>query len=215
MTTGSDLETRALVPMRDTAREYFPSAELLAYMNEAIEDLCARERLVRAEENVIVAAGVLPLPADLLQTRWLTSPTGDETAWMDETTFHSYVDTDPNRPATSPIASIWEDNIHVHPTPTNGETWVLGYYGLPAVMAAMGSTFPLRRIWERKVVAFMQYRMYGRLDEPQLSADAHAVYLEGLRPAQAITDHQVPGRVNLAREPGIFDTDPQAIHRGG
>lgn len=214
MTTGTDLITRALVPMRDAAKTYFGDPEMLAYINESIEDLCSRERLVRSSAAIVAAGGGLPLTADILQVRWAKSPDGDEVAWLDETTFFSYQDADPSWPATSPLATIYSDTIWIHPAPVNGESWSVGYFGLPAVMAAVGATFPLRRIWERKVVAYMQWKMYARLDEPALSQEAHAVYLEGLRPAQSLTDHQVPGRINLAREPNVFDDDPQAVHRG-
>lgn len=214
MTTGTQLINRALEPMRDAAKEFFDDTELLAYINESIEDLCARERLFRKVGTIVTAGGGLAIPADLLQTRWAKSPDGDEVSWMDETTFFDYQRLQPDWPATSPLATIYNDTIWIHPEPADGQNWEVGYNGLPAVMAAAGDTYPLRRIWERRTVAYMQYRMWGRLDEPGLSDRSHAEYLEGLRPAQGQTDHQVPGRVNLAREPNVFDDDPLSIHRG-
>lgn len=214
MTTVTQLIDRALVPMRDTNKEFFSDAEMIGYINEAIEDLCARERLVRETATVVSAAGGLAIAADVLQVRWAKAPTGEEVAWMDETTFFDYQKREPTWPATTPLATIYDDTIWLHPAPANGQNWTVGYYGLPAALTAVGNTFPLRRIWERKAIAWMQYKMFARLDEPQLSQNAHQDYEAGLRPAQAVTDHQVPGRINLAREPNAFDDDPQAIHRG-
>lgn len=214
MTTVGAILTRARHPMRDAAEAFFTDAELIDYLNDAIADIAARERTTREETTVAVASGVLPIPADFLTVRWAIDPDGVDVAWLDESTFFSYVNTYPDWPSTSPLATIYEDAIHLHPTPANGVNYSVGSLSIPPLVDDVGDTFPLRRIWEGKCVAWLQSEMYSRDGELELSRRKHEQYEAGLRPAQAPTDHQVPGRVALAREPNAFDADPDSIHQG-
>lgn len=220
MTTANEILTRARHPMRDSAEEFYSDAELLDYLNEAIADLCSRERLIREETTIAVtiAAGVvgahLVIPANFLQVRWAKNGDGEEVSWLDESTFFSYKDTYPDWPSTSPLATIYDDKIFLHPGPATAENWYVGNLQTPTVLTATSDTFPLRRIWEGKCVQYLQSEMYARDGELELSRRKHGLYEAGLRPSQAVTDHQVPGRLAIAFEPNVFDVDPEAIHRG-
>ena len=214
MTTINEILTSARLPMRDAAEEFFADAELIDYVNAAIAELASRERLVRESTAVVAAGGGLPIPADFLSVRWVKNPNGEEVAWLDESTFFDYQALNPDWPDDAPLAAIYDDTIWIHPAPANGESWNVGNLAVPAKVTAVGDTFPLRRIWEAKVVAYVQAQMYPRLGEYEMARNREDFFYAGLRPASAVTDHQVPGRINLAREPGIFDTDPEAIHKG-
>lgn len=213
MTTVNEILTRARHPMRDASEEFYTHAELIDYLNDAIADLAARERLVREETTVAETTGFLAIPASFLQVRWVKDPDGVEVAWLDESTFFSYQDTYPDWPESSPLATIYDDKVWLHPAQT-GENYAVGNLQIPALLTAVGDTFPLRRIWESKCIAYLQSEMYARDGELELSRRKHEQYEAGLRSAQAPTDHQVPGRVAIAREPNAFDADPDSIHQG-
>lgn len=214
MTTVNQILTRARHPMRDSSEEFYTDAELIDYLNDAIADIAARERVVREETSVNSTSGFLAIPADFLSVRWVKDPDGKEVAWLDESTFFSYRDTYPDWPSSDPLATIFDDKIHLHPAPADGVAYAVGNLAIPALVDDTGDTFPLRRIWEGKCVAYLQSEMYARDGEMELSRRKHEMYEAGLRPAQAPTDHQVPGRVALAREPNAFDADPDSIHQG-
>ena len=215
MTTANEILTRARYPMRDASEVYWPDTELLDYLNAAIADLCSRERLVREQTDGTTASdGTIDIPANFLSVRWVKNPNGIEVAWMDESTFFDYVSTYPSWPSTSPIATIFDDKVWLHPNPGAGQTWKMGNLQVPTLLTATNDTFPLRRIWEAKCIAWLQAEMYAKDGEFEMSRRKYAQYEAGLRPAQAVTDHQVPGRVNIAIEPNVFDTDPDSIHRG-
>lgn len=213
MTTVGAMLTRARHPMRDASEEFFSDAELIDYLNDAIADLASRERLVREEATIAETTGFLAIPGDFLAVRWVIDPDGTEVVWLDESTFFSYQDIYPDWPTTSPLATIYDDKIWLHPAQT-GESYRVGNLGLPAVVDDVTDTFPLRRIWEGKCVAWLQAEMYARDGELELSRRKHEMYEAGLRPSQAPTDHQVPGKVAIAREPNAFDADPDSIHQG-
>lgn len=216
MTTADQILTRARYPMRDAAEEMFTDAELLDLLNEAIADLASRQRLVREVSGTINpdANGALAIPADVINVRWAKNPDGVEVSWMDESVFFDYQATFPNWSADSPLATTYDDKVWIHPKPATTEAWTIGYYGVPAALTAVGDTFPLRRTWEAKAVAYLQWRMYQRLDEAGLAREMKSFYEEGLRPADSPTDHQTPGRLNLSREGNVFDNDPDSIHLG-
>ncbi len=206
--------------MRDSSEEYWPDAELIDYLNEAVVDICARERVIREETTVAVtvaAGGVgahLPIPANFLQVRWAKNPDGVEVAWLDESTFFDYKSTNPDWPTSSPLATIYDDKVFLHPQPATAENWSVGNLQIPTLLTLTTDTFPLRRIWEGKCVQYLQCEMYAKDGEFELSRRKHVQYEAGMRPASAVTDHQVPGRVNIALEPNVFDVDPDSIHRG-
>ena len=200
--------------MRDGSQDYFVDGELIEYVNDAVADLVARERLVREVASVVVAGGVLPLPTDLLQVRWVSNPSGTEVAWMDESTFFAYKSDAPDWDEEIPLATVYDDTVWIHPAPADGESWAMGYYQTPAAISVDSEDFPLRRVHEARVVHYVRGQCYYRLGEMELGDREIQQYEAGLRPAQAVTDHQVPGRVSLAREANAFDADPESIHRG-
>lgn len=215
MTTAAQLITRVLHPLRDANQEMFTDAMLIDYMNQAIVDLCARERLIREVSSATTASGTLALPEELLATRWVRDPNGVEVGWMDESTFFDYVANFPDWDSEHPIATIYDNAVQLWPTPPNGETWTIGFYALPATLTADTDTFPLRRLWEEKVVRYIRSECWYALGDVPMADRERQFYEEGLRPAEAITDHQVPGKVNLSREPNVFDVHPESIHMGG
>lgn len=214
MTTAQQLIDRALRTMRDTAQEMFPDPKLIEYINDSITDLCTREPTVREVANVVVATGTLAIPTDVIRIRWVRNPDGVEVAWLDESTFQEYVLGVPDWPSDAPLATAYDEKVFIHPTPDNGTTWTIGYFGIPAVLTADSDTYPLRRVWEPKTVHYLRAQMYYEIAEDELADREMAAYQMGLRPAQAIMDHLVPGRINLAREPNAFDADPESTHRG-
>lgn len=214
MATAQNLFDRALRSMRDTSQEMFPDAKLIEYLNDAITDLVTREPIIREVANVNPTSGNFAIPTDVIRIRWVRNPDGVEAASMDESTFQEYVLGNPDWPSDSPLVTFYDDKGFLHPAPPNGETWTLGYYGYPAAITADSDTFPLRRIWEPKAVHYLRAQMYYEIAEDDLADRELAQYEKGMRPAQALTDHLVPGRITLAREPNAFDADPEATHRG-
>lgn len=212
MTTAQQIIDRALRPMRDSAQEYFPDAELIEYINEGIEELCTKLRLLSNEANLTVTNGVANLPADLLQARWLKNPDGLEAAWLDPSTFNDYKENAPYWSADSPLAAIWDEQVRVWPV--NDGTWQFGYWQLPALLTADTDIFPLARQWERRIVRYVRGQCYYRLGEIDLADREIAVYASGLRPNADTADRNQPGTVTLAMQGNVFDNDPDATHRG-
>lgn len=215
MTTAAELITRILYPLRDVAQEFFSDAELIDYMNQAVADLSARQRLLRSTSTIATASGHLDMTADMLQVRWVRDPDGVEVGWLDESTFFEYQLIFPDWDSAQPLATIYDDAIYLHPYPVDGENWTVGYYGLPDEMTSDADTFPLRRIWEERVVRYCRSECWYKLGEPNMGDRERSYYEEGLRPSEAITDHQVPGRMSFAREPNSFDSHSESIHQGG
>lgn len=215
MTTAAEIISRVLNPLRDAGQEFFPDAELIEYMNQAVVDLSARQRLFRSSAALVVASGHIDMTSDMLQIRWAKDEDGIEVSWMDESTFFEYQANFPDWDSAQPLATVYSDAIWIHPTPADGDTFTVGYYGLPAVLTSDASTFPLRRIWEERVVRYIRSECWYKLGEPGMADRERSFYEEGLRPSEAITDHQVPGRMNFAREPNVFDAHPESIHQGG
>jgi hypothetical protein len=214
MTLISAIITRALAPMRDPDQDYFADSELIAYINECLIDLCIRERLIREQIAVVASSAALPLNADMVQIRWAKSPDAESVKWMDESTFFDYQLTYPSWDLRNPLGTIYDQKIYLHPAPADGDSWTVGYHGIPAEIAADTDTFPLVRQWEEKVVRWVRAECYYRLGEIGLGDRERARYEHGLRPAQATTDRQVPGSLNFALEPNAFDADPDSIHQG-
>ena len=144
MTTVQNIIDRALRPMRDSNQEYFVDAELIEYINEALEDLCAKERILSEEGNLTVSSGSGALPANLLQVRWLKNPDGTEAIWLDPSTFNEYQLYSENWSSEDPLATVYDDTVKVWPV--NDGTWQLGYYTLPAAMTADRRPSPPRRL---------------------------------------------------------------------
>lgn len=215
MTTVDEIVQRVLNPLRDSTQEFFGEPEMIDYMNQAVTDLCTRQRLFRSQTTLTTGSSHLDMADDMLQVRWVKNPDGIEVGWLDESTFFDYQITFPDWDPTTPLATIYDDAIWLHPTVADGESWVVGYYGLPAVLTAGSDTFPLRRQWEEKAVRYIRSECWYKLGEPQMARDERALYEEGLRPSEAMTDRQVPGKLNFSREPNVFDTDPESIHLGG
>lgn len=219
MTTASDLITRALYPLRDSAQDMFVDAEFVDYLNEAIVDLSARLRLFHEQDaSCTITGSVIPLSAvgagsDVLQVRWVTSPDGYQAIPVDPTTFKAYQIEDPTRPETDPLYSIWDDTIYLHPLPVNGEVWGVGYYAIPAALTTGADTFPLARTWEAKVVRYLRAQGYYRLGEVSLGDREMSSYEQGL-PLTPLYDRNAPGSLTLTFEMGAFDIDPGAAHQG-
>lgn len=215
MTTAAEIITRVLNPLRDAAQDFFPDPELIEYMNQAVVDLSARQRLFRDAADLTVTSGHIDMTSDMLQIRWAKDDEGIEVSWMDESTFFEYELNFPDWDSAQPLATVFSDAIWIHPAPADGTVYTVGYYGLPAVLTADTDTFPLRRIWEEKVVRYIRSECWYKLGEPGMGDRERQFYEEGLRPSEAITDHQVPGRMNFAREPNVWDSHPESIHQGG
>lgn len=214
MTTVADIITRALRPMRDTSQEYFVDAELIEYINDAVRDLSSRERLIREVSSVNTSGGALTLPTLALQVRWVQNPDGVEVVWLDESTFFIYQKEEPDWSEDNPLATIYDDKVWLHPAPADGVAWSVGFYGIPTALTAAANTFPLREVHEGRVVHYVRGQCYYRLGEIELADREIAAYNMGLRPAEAIADHQVPGRLAFSREANAFDSDPDSVHRG-
>jgi hypothetical protein len=212
MTTGAQLIARILRPMRDAAQDFFPDQELLDYINEAADDLALREQLIREQTTLVASGGVLDYTGspEIAQIRWVKNPNGLEVAFMDESTFFEYQQVG----GTDLVGTTYDQKIHIDPAPTDGESWTVGYYGLPTPLATDAGTFGLSRQWETKVVAYGKAECYKRLGEIALAAAEEAKYDAGLRPAAFLTDRNTPGRVNFAREANVFDVDVDSIHLG-
>jgi len=215
MTTVAEIITRVLYPMRDAAQDFFEDPELISYIVEGLDDLCLRERIIREQTTIVASGGQLALTATMVQARWAKNPDGVEVAWMDESTFFDYQLTYPDWGAEAPLATVYDEKIYIHPAPADGETWTVGYFGIPTAITANSDAFPLQRQWEKKIVRYVRAECYYRLGEVGLGDREMARYEEGLRPADAITDRQVPGKLNFAVEPNAFDADIESIHRGG
>lgn len=215
MTTVAQIITRVLHPLRDAAQEFFPDSEMIDYINQSVADLSARQRLLRSVADLTVTSGNVDMTSDMLQVRWAKDVDGIEVAWLDESTFFEYQVTYPDWDSAQPLATIYADAIWIHPTPADGDTFTVGYYGLPAVLTTDTNTFPLRRIWEEKVVRYVRSECWYKLGEPMMGDRERSFYEEGLRPSEAITDHQVPGRMSFSREPNVFDSHSESIHQGG
>lgn len=211
MTTVQNIIDRALRPMRDTAQEFFVDAELIEYVNEAMEDLSAKERILSEEANLSITAGTASLPADLLQIRWLKNPDGIEATWLDPSTFNEYelagVDWSPDEP----LVTVYDNAVKVWPLST--ATWKLGYWSLPTAMTADSDTIPLPRVWDRKIVRYVRAQCYYRLGEEDLGNIEMGQYAEGLRSSDS-RDRTIGGAVALAVSGNAFDMDPESIHRG-
>jgi hypothetical protein len=215
MTTAGDLIQRILHPLRDLAQDFFPNPELIDYLNQSVVDLAARQRLLRKAVNITTSGGTLPMSDDMLQVRWVRDVNGVELGWVDESTFFEYELVFPGGMPGEPLATIYADAIWLQPQPDDGEVWTVGYYGVPDPMTIAEDTYPLRRIWEEKSVRYVRSECWYKLGEPQMGDRERSFYEEGLRPAEAVTDHQVPGRMSFAREPNVFDTHSESIHLGG
>lgn len=212
---ADNLITRILYPLRDAAQDMFVDAELLDYMNAAIVDLCARERLFRDVATIPTSGGALAMTDDMLQIRWARTPDGVEVGWLDESTFFEYQITYPDWDSDTPLATVYSDAIWLHPAPDDAESWTVGYYGVPDKMSTTTDVFPLRVLYEEKVVRWARAQCWYRIGEMALADRDMAFYEEGMRPSEAGTDRQVPGRLNFAREPNVFDAEPTSIHQGG
>lgn len=215
MTTVAEIITRVLNPLRDQAQDFFPDPELIEYMNQAIVDLAARQRLLRSAADIAVTSGHIDMTADMLQVRWARDPDGMEASWLDESTFFEYQLAYPDWDSAQPLATVYDDAIWIHPSPDDGDTWSVGYYGLPTALTSDADTFPLRRIFEERVVRYIRSECWYKLGEVAMGDRERSFYEEGLRPSEAITDHQVPGRMSFTREPNVFDSHPESIHQGG
>jgi len=213
MTTVDELEVRILHPLRDSTQEFFGEPELLDYINNAIVDLSARQRLFRNTATINTLDSSIAMTPDMLQVRWARDAGGVEVAWLDESTFFEYQ----NRvPAPSQfLATIYGNKIWIHPAVADGEAWTVGYYAIPPALTAGTDDFPLRRLWEEKVVRYCRSECWYKLGETQMGDRERQFYEEGLRPSEAITDHEVPGQLNFARSPNVFDNGRDAIHLGG
>jgi hypothetical protein len=211
MTTVQNIIDRALRPMRDGSQEYFVDAELIEYINEAMEDLCSKERILSDEGNLSVSAGSAALPAAVLQVRWLRNPDGEEATWLDPSTFNEYQLSETAWDEDEPLATIYDDTVKVWPATTG--TWKLGYWSLPTQMTVDSDTIPLPRIWERRIVRYTRAHCYYRLGEIDLGDREMQQYAEGLRSSDT-NDRTIGGSVSLAVSGNVFDLDPETIHRG-
>lgn len=219
MTTAAQLITRALYPMRDTNQSMFGDAELIDYINEAIIDLCARKALVHEEDSTVTATATgLPISSvgggsDVLQIRWVVAPAGYPAVGVDPETLKISQEFDPDRSADEPLYAVWDEYIYLHPAPTAGDSWTVGYYGIPASLTADSDTFPLSRLWEQKAVQYLRSKMWYSLGEIALGDREASNYEDGL-PVGRVIDRNAPGQVNLVWESTVWDSDPEAMHTG-
>lgn len=215
MATLAQLITRVLAPLRDADQNLFGDAELISYFNEVVVDLCSREKLIREIATVTASGGTLAVPSASLQIRWVKNPDGAEVAWMDESTFFSYQAHYPEWNEDQPLATIYDQKIYLHPAAANGTDWEVGFYGIPEELDADSDTFPLPRIWEERAIRYVRAECFYKLGDTALGDRDMAQYESGLRPSAGFSDAQVPGKLNFAREPNVFDRDPDSIHLGG
>src|SRR5262245_2032640 len=213
MTTVAELETRILSPLRDSTQEFFTEPEMIEYLNMCAMDLAARQRLLRKFVTVLTTSSSLPMTSDMLQVRWVKDPNNVEVTWLDESTFFEYQNRVPQ--PSDWLATIYNDTIWIHPAVDDGQSWQVGFYAAPELMTQASDTWPLPRLWEEKAVRYCRSECWYKLGEAQMGEHERKCYEEGIRPAEAQTDPQVPGRLNFSREPNVFDNGRDAIHLGG
>lgn len=218
MTNAQEIIDRALFPMRDTgATAYFDPDELLGFVNDAQADLSARERLFRSYATVTVQSDAegayFELPPQAIAPRWIKDPHGIEVGQLDESTFNEYKNVIPEDAETY-IATYYSDRAFLWPMPVTGTQFSFGFYAVPAKLADPADDISLHQIWEAKLVRFVRAECYLRLGDVQQAAIDKQEYEKGLRPASAAVDRAVPGKINLAFEPGPFDLDLDSTIRG-
>lgn len=216
MTTAFDIIERALYPMRDTSQVLFVDGELLTYMNDAMNDLCARERILLKTADLTTTGGALSFGADLIALRWVKDEDGNEIEWSNPTQFFEEVRADAlsGDGDDDAIGAVYNQKVYLHPAPVDGTTFEVGYIATATQLTTNGDTFPLPLMWEKKVGHYVRAQAYRRLGEIALSDREMADYEAGLRPSSSSADRTTPGRIDMAQALGPFDLDPDAIHRG-
>lgn len=218
MTNAQEIIDRALFPMRDTgATAYFDPAELLGFVNDAQADIAARERQFRSFATVVVAVDAegayFELPPSCIAPRWIRDTHGVEVGQLDESTFNEYKFVIPEDSETY-IATYYGNRCFLWPMPETGTTFSFGFYSVPAKLVDPGEDISLHQIWEAKLIRYVRSECYLRLGDIQNAGVDKAEYEKGLRPASASVDRAVPGKINLAFEPGPFDLPDDSTIRG-
>ena len=217
MTTAQDLIDRTMYPMRDPSGILLTDDELIAYLNDAQNDLAARQRILLKTDDLTSTGGAIAFGADLLSLRWVKDEDGNEVEWTNATQFFEEVRADAQSGSDTEndkIGAVYNDTIYLQPAPADGTSFEVGYIAAPVQIDDPADTFGLPIIWEKKVVAYMRAQAYRRLGELALSDREMADYEQGLRPSEAAADRTIPGKIEMTQALGPFDLDPDAIHRG-
>lgn len=208
------MRNRAYDGLRDSMREFITPEEVTSWLNEAQSDLSQRQKILTKEiEGTVPAGNEIPLPDDLVEIRSLRFGDAD-VDWRDDQDWFDAKDALLANPFGGPYGRVFGNNIEVYPLPAQGTAYRLRYVYQPNDLVNDTDQTPLPLELQHRMVYYARSQGFLRLNEVQQAGWWMERYEIGLNPPPLGTNRIHPGPMELTYEPGPFDLDHGAAHRG-
>lgn len=210
MTTMTQLRTRVRAVVRDDSGVFVTDANILAWLNEAQNDLANRLQVTKVSTTGTTSGNTIALPAALVEPTSLRLGTEDEVVWVDDETWNPWYDSgdDPGYY----LARVFGSNVEIYPTPDTGTAYALRYIGVPTDLSADADVVSLPQELQTKMVQYAQAEALFKEGELAKADRKKQDYEIGLPPAPLGRKRVQPGNIIIGFEPNSFDSDLEAQH---
>lgn len=207
MTEAGDLIGRALLPLRDQDMNFFTPDMMMQALNEAQNDLAARELLFIESATGTITSGDFTIT----DQRYLRLREVEGVVWIDETVWNQYASND-YTDEERPYARVLGKTVSILPVPADTTTYPYTYYRVPAPISTTGAEIEFDFIHETRLINYLRYSACTMGGDPEAAGNYYALYAEGLHSPDRAFRQPRQGPWTMPRSLNRFDADPDAIH---
>lgn len=207
------LKQRVRAVLRDDDWAFVKEQEVEDWLNEAALDIAVRLGLFRKQRTqadaVILAGGLIALPADLYEIKTLRLGT-DDVEFTNDEVFNSWKDA--TLTPDQKLGRVFGANIELYPAPATTAAYELRYVATPTLMDTPEDEpdSPTQAIPEHlhpKLVRYAQAHALIKEREVEQGETYLAMYEQGLPPPPLGRVRIHPGPLRLSPVPSIFEED--------
>ena len=216
MSTLGEMLDRVRTVLRDSGpNAYVSDDDLIAWVNEAQDDLALRLELLEHTKTGTTSGNTLAVPAAstdprLIEIVTLDLGTEDHVRFVAIDEFEVQEDAETTPSPT--IAHLYNATVTFYPTPTTGTAYTLRYLALPSLLISTDDVWQLPRWTERKGIAYAQWQAKLKDEQPAIADRYLDVYEDGLPAVPTGKAAKYPGPLRIQVRGNIFDADPNARH---